>query len=244
MRFLIQLPTLKRPEKFLSVLNKYVNKASGHWYDNKRSPIELFFNINCDFDDASMNNALMKRRIKEVFLNNVHADYQIHYDKNTEKISSINAHIDDVDFDVVICASDDMVPQVNNWDFEIAAAMQEFFPDLDGCVHFNDGHTNGELITFSILGRKLYNRFGYIYHPDYKSLYCDNEFTQEVTRMDKVQYIDKVIVKHEHYGEEGNENSGDFDFAAQKTLHYSGRDGQVFQLRQSKGFPRERITLD
>lgn len=244
MRLLIQFPTLERPEKFISVLNKYVNKASGHWHDNKRTPVELFFNINCDFDDASMNNAFMKHRIKDIFLNNVHANYTIHYDKNTNKISAINAHIDPESFDAVVCASDDMVPQVNNWDFEIADAMREFFPDLDGCVHFNDGHTNGELITFSILGRKLYNRFGYIYHPDYKSLYCDNEFTQEVTRMDKVQYIDKIIVKHEHYGEEGNENSGDFDFAAQKTLHYSGRDGQVFELRQSKGFPKERITLD
>ena len=62
--------------------------------------------------------------------------------------------------------------------------------------------------------------------------------------MDKVKYIDKIIIKHEHYGEEGNVNSGDFDLAAEKTLRYAGRDGQVFQLRQSKGFPRERITLD
>jgi len=76
----------------------------------------------------------------------------------------------------VICASDDMVPKAWGWDNEIAIAMNQHFPDLDGCVHFNDGNTDGELITFSILGKRLYERFGYIYHPDYKSLYCDNEF--------------------------------------------------------------------
>ena len=166
------------------------------------------------------------------------------FDIGTSKISAINDHIEPNLYDIIICASDDMTPQVYGWDEEIAKAMQEHYPKLDGCVHFNDGYTNGKLITFSILGRELYKHFGYIYHPDYKSLYCDNEFTQEVTRMDKVKYINKVIVKHEHYGEKGNENSGDFDHAAQKTLHYSGRDGQVFELRQSKGFPEERLTLD
>jgi hypothetical protein len=244
MSVLIQFPTLGRPDKFIRVLNKYVNQASGHWADAYVQPVSLFFNINCDADDASMNNAAMRHRIKEVFESNPLADYQIHYDKDTDKISAINSHINGLDFDIVVCASDDMVPQVDNWDFEIADAMRQHFPKLDGCVHFNDGHTDGKLITFSILGRELYKHFGYVYHPDYKSLYCDNEFTQEVTRMDKVKYIDKVIVKHEHYGEEGNENSGDFDYAAQKTLHYSGRDGQVFELRQSKGFPKERVTLD
>jgi hypothetical protein len=243
MKLLIQFPTLDRPHKFVRVLNEYVNKASGHWYDNKRCE-SLFFNINCDADDVSMNNALMKYTISEIFKHNSFADYQINYDKDTDKISAINAHVDDIDFDIVVCASDDMIPQVNNWDIEIASAMGQHFPNLDGCVHFNDGHTDGQLITFSILGRKLYDHFGYIYHPDYKSLYCDDEFTREVTRMDKVAYIDRVIIKHEHYGEEGNSNSGDLDFAAQKTLHYSGRDGHVFELRQSKGFPKERVTLD
>ena len=122
--------------------------------------------------------------------------------------------------------------------------MTENFPDTDGCVHFDDGYTHHQLITFSILGRKLYEHFGYIYHPDYKSLYCDNEFTQEVTRLGKVVYIDKVIVKHEHYGEKGNSNTGDVDFAAQKTLHFAGRDGVVFRSREERGFPRERITND
>jgi hypothetical protein len=243
MKLLIQFPTLDRPHKFVSVLDEYVNKASGHWHDNKRC-VSLFFNINCDIDDTSMNNALMKYKINEIFKQNSFADYQIHYDKDTDKIGAINAHVDEVDFDIVVCASDDMIPQMNNWDIEIASAMGQHFPNLDGCVHFNDGHTDGKLITFSILGKKLYDHFGYIYHPDYKSLYCDDEFTREVTRMDKVAYIDKTIVKHEHYGEKGNINSGDLDFSAKKTLHYSGRDQQVFKMRQGLGFPKERITLD
>jgi len=137
-----------------------------------------------------------------------------------------------------------MIPKAWYWDVEIVNAMNQHFPDLDGCVHFNDGNTNGELITFSILGRKLYEHFGYIYHPDYKSLYCDDEFTQEVKRMGKEKYIDKVIISHEHYSVRGSQNDGDLDLATKKTLVYSGRDQQIFNTRKKLGFPKARITKD
>jgi len=237
MNLLIQFPTLARPEKFLSVLDRYVESVSGF---NK-----IFFNINCDVDDASMRDARMQNNVYRT-LNKKSGvvDGIINYDKNTDKISAINANIEGKEFDILICASDDMVPKINSWDQEIAVAMKEHFPNLDGCVHFDDGNTNGKLITFSILGKKLYDSFGYIYHPDYKSLYCDDEFTQEVRAIGKEKYIDKVIITHEHYSVEGTENHGDLDFAAQKTLHYSGRDQAVFNKRKELGFPRHRITTD
>lgn len=236
MNFLIQFPTLSRPEKFLSVLNKYISTCST-W--NK-----IFFNINCDVDDDTMNNAYVQERVKYLLGKRHEVDGVINYDKDTDKISAINANIDNKSFDVIVCASDDMVPKVYSWDQKIAQAMSENFPDLDGCVHFNDGNTNGELITFSILGRKLYEHFGYIYHPDYKSLYCDDEFTQVVKQMGKEKYIDEVIITHEHYSIEGSENHGQMDYAAAKTLHYSGRDNFVFNKRKELGFPKQRITQD
>lgn len=240
MRILVQFPTYGRAEKFLRVLAQYVELAS---VDNKIS-----FNINCDVSDLSMTSEYVGRRIEYLFrttiLNNKQLDYSLFFDTNTEKISAINSHIPKDGWDVVVCASDDMVPKVDNWDVEITDAMMEHFPNLDGCVHFNDGNTNGDLITFSILGKKLYEEFGYIYHPDYKSLYCDNEFTDEVRRMGCEQYIDKVIVSHEHWSIEGSQNHNEVDLAVQKTLHYSGRDAQVYKARKSSGFPKKRITSD
>ena len=193
-----------------------------------------------------MNTSGTKRMLADIIYGDHYTDGQINFDKNTDKIGAINSHINDChfDFDIVVCASDDMIPQVYGWDDEIASAMTEHFPNLDGCTHFNDGYTNIRLITLSILGRKLYEHFGYIYHPDYKSLYCDNEFTQKVHEIGRVAYIDKIIIKHEHYGEEGNENSGDYDFAAEKTLKFSGRDELVFNERERRGFPEHRITDD
>ena len=242
MKLLMQFPPLARPEKFLQVLNRYVETCS-IWNN-------VFFNINCDAEDETMTDPYVQERINYILgktrprFPNMNVDGVINYDYGTDKISAINANINDRDFDIIICASDDMVPQVYNWDKEISNAMQEHFPDLDGCVHFDDGNTHGELITFSILGRKLYERFGYIYHPDYKSLYCDDEFTQVVKRMGKEKYIDKVIITHEHYSVEGTQNEGEVDLAARKTLHYSGRDHLVFNKRKELGFPASRITED
>jgi len=236
MKLLVQFPTFARANKFLEVLNQYVMMSS----DSN----ELEFNINCDSEDETMKDPYVQQRVDYIFSKKPNVKYNLWYDYGTEKISAINNHIDGLEFDVLVCASDDMVPKVDGWDKEISEAMDEHFPDLDGCVHFDDGNTHGKLITFSILGRKLYERFGYIYHPDYKSLYCDDEFTEVVRDMGREQYIDKIIITHEHYSVKGTQNEGDLDLAAQKTLHYSGRDHYVFIKRKEMGFPKNKITVD
>jgi len=206
----------------------------------------LHFNINCDEDDSLCNNSKFVGDVCGLFEEKENCTFSLKFDKNTNKISAINDHIDArfFDFDVVICASDDMIPQQQGWDDVIAKDMKEFFPKLNGALHYFDGYQKESLITLSILGRELYNHFGYIYHPDYKSLYCDNEFTQSVYNLGRVKYIDNLIIKHEHYGEEGNSNSGDFDASAQKTLRYAGRDQMVFERRKELGFPKVRRTND
>lgn len=236
MIILVQFPTYARPEKFLGCLSKYVNMSSGKH--------DIHFNINCDKQDSTMNNTNSIEAIHSIFRDVDHCDFDVYFDENTNKISAINDHIDGKEFDIVICASDDMVPQEDNWDDTIATDMSMYFPNLNGALHYFDGYRKDSLITLSILGKLLYEHFGYIYHPDYKSLYCDDEFTKEVYRLGRAKFIDHLIIKHEHYGEEGNSNSGDFDLSAQKTLRYSGRDHMVFERRKELGFPRQRITND
>ena len=238
MNILIQFPTYARPDKFLSCISKYVEMASGKH--------QFHFNINCDKDDALTNNSKFIADVNSTLNHVDNITFNINFDVGTNKISAINDHIDAevFDFDIVICASDDMIPQEQNWDDTIATDMEMYFPNLNGALHYFDGYQKENLITLSILGRRLYEFFGYIYHPDYKSLYCDNEFTQKVYRLGRVKYIDHLIIKHEHYGESDNSNSGDFDLSAQKTLRYSGRDHMVFERRKELGFPSQRITND
>ena len=45
----------------------------------------------------------------------------------------------------------------------------------------------------------MYHRFGYIYHPSYKSLFCDTEFTDYCTPENSV-YLSHCLIRHEHPG--------------------------------------------
>lgn len=237
MKLLIQFPTYGRADKFLHVFSKYVDMCSDKH--------EIFFNINCDLSDLTMTNAHTQERIKFILGKKENVNGKVYFDANTEKISAINDHIPDGGWDVAVIISDDMVPQVWNWDNEIAIAMEKHFPGRDGCVWFDDGsHSASELITLSIMGYELYKQFGYLYHPDYKSLYCDNEFTDVMKYHGRCQFVNKKIITHEHWSIEGSDNHNDVDIAVQKTLHYSGRDKRVYEKRKELGFPRERITQD
>ncbi len=114
------------------------------------------------------------------------------------KVEAYNRDIPKKGFDIMIVSSDDMRCVKGGWDVIIQAAMKRNFPDTDGVLWFNDGHVGDKLNTFPILGRKYYERFGYVYHPDYTSLWCDNQFMEVANMLEKQVYSDQVLFDHAH----------------------------------------------
>ena len=195
MRMVIKFPTRGRPQKFVGVLDKYINFLSGMH--------DVQFVISYDYDDPTMNNENMFSLFNRL---NSQLDGRIHpiCGKSTGKISAINANMDKVralNPDVILLASDDMIPVLGGYDEIIAKNMAKHFPDTDGVLHFNDGFSGQDrLITLSILGRRYFERFGYLYYPGYKSVFCDNEFTDVARLLGRVTYIDQVIIQHQWVG--------------------------------------------
>lgn len=194
-RLVVKFPTRGRPDKFISTLDRYINFASGMQ--------DVQFVISMDHDDASMNNQNMishLTRMRNQLENRVH----FAYGSSKSKIEACNANIDMVkrlNPDIILLASDDMLPIVSGYDDIICKTMGKHFPNTDGVLHFNDGFSGAEkLITLSILGRKYFERFGYIYHPEYKSVFSDDEFTQVARLLNKVVYIDHCIIQHQWVG--------------------------------------------
>jgi hypothetical protein len=128
----------------------------------------------------------------------------VFYGNNKSKIEAVNADMEKIEYpwDIVVLVSDDMIPQVRGYDDVIRNYMLSKFPDTDGILWFNDGTQGKNLNTLSIMGRKMYESFGYIYHPSYKSLFCDTEFTDlcNGSLASKCLYIDYCIIRHEHPG--------------------------------------------
>ena len=186
MRLLIKFPTRSRPTKFLEVLKKYVIGS------NNMSKTRIIVSI--DEDDATMTNDVIARA------KSFHQNIQVIKGTSSGKVSAINRDMPDPsEFDILLLASDDMVPYVREYDRIIRDSMEQIYPDTDGVLFFNDGYSGRRLNTLVICGSKYYSRFGYIYHPEYKSLFCDNEFMDQANRLGRQTYYDQPIIKHEHY---------------------------------------------
>jgi hypothetical protein len=130
--------------------------------------------------------------------------HHIYYSPNKSKIEACNANMKEIDWewDIVVLVSDDMIPRIAGWDVTIRTHMNTYFPDTNGILWFNDGYQGDKLNTLCVYGRKFYESQGYIYHPDYKSLFCDTELTDRC-RGDLAplcRYISYCIIRHEHPG--------------------------------------------
>lgn len=185
-KLLIKMPTRSRPEQFFKVLDIYYKFLS--------NTITYKFVINCDIDDKTMNN----KEIIERFAKYPNLDF--YFSNTTSKIESYNSKMELYsDYDIILVTADDMEPIVKDYDKIIVDTMLEKFPDFDGVLNFNDGHIKHDnLNTLPILGKTYYQRFGYIYHPSYKALCCDNELTFVSRMLDKEYISDTVIIKHNH----------------------------------------------
>lgn len=180
-RILIKFPTRSRLKKSLEVLKKYVYMA------NNIQNIKIIVSV--DEDDNPRQYDSMK----------FHDCIEVIVGPPSGKIGAINRDIPDPKtFDILLLASDDMIPQIQGYDDIIRQRMFEHFSDTDGVLFFNDGNTKYNLNTLVICGSKYYSRFGYIYNPEYKSLWCDNEFMDEANRLGRQIYFHDIIIKHKH----------------------------------------------
>jgi len=170
--------------------------------------------------------------------------YRVNPSSPTTKIDAINRDLNDFtescDWDILCNVSDDQVFVVRAFDeiirkyfmYEEVGNALITSRSLDRFVHFPDGN-RADLATMSIVGREYYNRDKYIYHPDYKSLWCDNE-AQEVAQM-RGCYVksNTIIFNHLHPAF----SKGAYDKQYQETEALSGVDAQTYRKRKSDGFP-------
>ena len=188
---MLKCPTRSRPKKVTATLSSYVRLAN--------HPEHLGIAVSCDEDDASMRNVFeLDSMIKRC------AWSRIFYSPNRSKIQACNANMDEVDWnwDIVVLVSDDMIPQIKGYDDIIRNHMRSRFPDTNGLLWFNDGAQGEKLNTLCIYGREFYKSQGFIYNPEYMSLFCDTELTDQCRKeyANRCLYVPYCIIRHEHPG--------------------------------------------
>ena len=225
---LLKYPTRQRQLKFFENLINYLNKASGKYL------IKVV--VSMDADDSEMNTQEVRDALdslqEEDFI-----DIHYHYGDSLGKINAINRDIPNCEWDVLIATADDMEPVEDDWDDIIMQDMIREFPNLDGALNYNNDprlEEKGEegyktLITLPVIGKKLYDKFGYIYHPDYKSEWCDNEQTEVFESLGVLRHINRRPIIHKWA-----ENQ---DALMHRNMQIGwSHDRQTYQNRKQKGF--------
>ena len=221
MRILLKCPTRNRPQKIISTLNAYM-KLANH-------PEQIGVAISCDDDDTSMSRNIVHEELHRILRPT--AWHRIFTSPNTNKIEACNANMTEIDWewDIVLLVSDDMIPQVQGYDDVIRAHMT---PDTNRILWFNDGFQGEKLNTLCVFGRTMYNHFGYIYNPEYKSLFCDTELT-DLCRGElksRCVYIPYCIIRHEHPGTGYAQN---MDALYQQNQRYWSQDMYTYIRRKA-----------
>jgi hypothetical protein len=200
MKLLIKIPTRERGYKFLDL-----------YYENITDPeTRILLSIDEDCPEPPPNRLLIVRRGKKV-----------------SKIEAINRDIHEFSdqFDILLVSSDDIDARGKGFDSVIIQDMKNAYPDGDGCLWYNtekfeenlklrtrgkggafgsDVYKTHWICMMPIMGMKYYKRFGYVYHPSYVSLWCDNEQTEVAKRLGRITCVNRSLLWHEHPTHGGN----------------------------------------
>jgi len=210
MKILVKYPSRNRKEKFYQNLNKMRVMA------NNSNDITYHFTI--DDDEVDL-----------YFIETLGG-------KSNNKIHAVNRDVPESDWDILVVMSDDMVCITHGWDDIIRQDMNENFPDTDGVLHYNDGNQKANVMTMSIIGRKYYQRDGYIYNPEYQSLWCDVEATEVAHMRGKYKYMGDATILFAHHHPAWGFCLHDEQYRKTESPYYWQKDRQVIENNRAKNY--------
>lgn len=185
-KILYNFASRSRPEKLIACLENITQLS--------RYP-KFQIIVTADIDDETMTSPSIRDKVMSF------PNTKIFYGTSTGKIDAINKNVSlaDPDWSILVNMSDDFVFINDGFDLGIIKDMEEHFKNTDGFLHYPDGSPAKDLLcTMSIIGRMYYERFGYIYHPEYESVYADNEATVVAKNLGKYIFINRQFFCHLH----------------------------------------------
>lgn len=151
-------PSRNRPEQAYTTIKKWTQNADG----------QIEYILCLDKDDFEKYVPFYQEFYKRYDYNFWVPEPLLH--KNA--IEAINYGATQVSGDLLIVISDDFdCPE--HWD---TLLLKEIEGKSDFLLKTDDG-LQRTLVTLPILDRTYYNRFNYIYHPDYQHMHADEEMT-------------------------------------------------------------------
>ena len=202
-------PSFGRPELARKCYDEWMGKATG------TTDIEYILCLSTKDNTEAYIDAFKGAKVQFIFL----------LDDNG-LVKQVNAAAKESKGDLLIAVSDDFGCE-HGWDGHLLRALEG---KEDYIVKTQDG-LQPFIITLPIMDRVYYNRFGYIYHPDYRHMWGDTELADVGKILDKTITLD-LHFPHRHY------STGQMKRDAtnvQNDSHFNA-DGIVYQQRKARIF--------
>lgn len=134
---------------------------------------------------------------------------------------------------VIICIADDFLPP-KNWDESLLTLKPVNWINDDWIVHVASGYVE-DIPVLSILTRKRYERFGYVFYPQYESIFCDTEFGAVAYSEGHVINAKHILMEHLHPDCYKRPRDRFDEIHASKDRWRIGE--MLFNYRKHRGFP-------
>lgn len=174
-------PSHGRPQQAFETAKKWIGKSDACFQ----------YILMCDYDDPLLTD--YETWFYEQSMPTVWAD------NNHSAIEAINNAAKIATGDLLVVISDDFdCPE--HWDTLLLQVCKNYRSSRyskDFLLKTQDG-IQKTLVTLPIMDRKYYERFGYVYHPEYKHMGCDVELTAVALMTGKLIYSD-LLFPHNHY---------------------------------------------
>lgn len=179
MRFSLLHPSRSRPNKSFDTTQSWLNSAVGKNFD-----LIVSIDENDPYKDQYLN----------IYSNFNQHKVKVIVNKNTSAVDAINNAAKAAEGDILIVVSDD-TGALHGWDKILNSAIGTH---TDFVLKVYDGIQDW-IVTMPILDRVYYNRFGYVYYPEYQHMFCDTHLTHVADALGKLIIRNDILIPHEHY---------------------------------------------
>jgi len=163
------------------------------WLSSAKNPnnIEYVLSLDSDEDGDAYDNAfglLMNGAVKNIVFPNQNA------------VQAFNAGAAHSTGNLLVCIGDDFNQPPFHWDEALLTQLEgkEDYIVKTGDKCSKVSYSQPWIITLPIMDRKYYERFGYVYYPEYQHMFCDTELTHVADLLDRKITLD-IKFPHNHY---------------------------------------------
>ena len=225
------LYAMARRPNALQIIEEYTQKA----HDKKN----FEFVVVDDSDKFNKEPFNLKERVDLTYCKDISLIYrkaQPREHRDTCCVDNWNLAAELATGDIFVIIADDYFPP-QDWDKQIRDKIKNVERPLVLAVSDGLFAIDGESCTHPVCTRAYWDKFGYFFHPEYISMYCDNDFMDTARKYRAVIKANDIVFDHRHakYKEEYKGKYDNVNKEQESQDKYTlGK--KVYNYRKSKGF--------